>query len=194
MGTQRRRPFRGRKDNTDRLFRPRRLRIDTRLTPPQVHDGVAPQRDTDGRPDFAALAKIPFKLLPHQLKLRVACAVNFHRCSLLLHLDYLAQDALCSTLWSRFWKEALRYVWFDLLSHPLFSRAATGCGGGFVELQRLADDHPVIPCGGCHRVIPVAHIFEHPLRITLAGIPVPAAGSTHGDKEVTGRDATVGHL
>src|SRR2546430_1722209 len=96
MGTECRCTLRGRKDNTDRLFRPRRLRVDTCLTAPQVHDGVAPQRDADGRPDFAALAKIPFKLLPHQLKLRVAGAMNFHWCSLLLYSDSLSQDVLCS--------------------------------------------------------------------------------------------------
>src|SRR5262249_56028698 len=44
------------------------------------------------------------------------------------------------------------------------------------------------------RVMGVGAMFEAPVRIRLAGIPVPAAGSTHGDKEVTGRDATVGHL
>src|SRR5262249_18580531 len=88
----------------------------------------------------------------------------------------------------------LRSVWFDLLSHSLFSRAATGCGRGFVELQRLGDDHSIIPCGSRRRVIPVAHVFEHPLRVALEGISIPTAGGTHGDKAVTGRDATVGHL
>src|SRR2546427_1431732 len=96
MGTECRCTFRGREDNTDRLFRPRRLRVDTCLTTPQVHNGFASQRDTYGRSYFAALTKIPVKLLPHQLKLRVAGAMNFHRCSLLLHLDSLSQDVLCS--------------------------------------------------------------------------------------------------
>src|SRR5437867_2963157 len=107
MGAECRCAFRGRKDNTDCLCCPRRLRFGTRNPPPQVHHGFAEQRDTDRCPHFAALTKIPFKLLLHQLKLRVAGAMNFHWCSLLLHLDSLSQDVLCSTLRNPFWKEVL---------------------------------------------------------------------------------------
>src|SRR5712692_1586894 len=80
------------------------------------------------------------------------------------------------------------------VAYRLFSCASTGRGCGFVELQRLGDNHPIIPFGSSHRVIPIAHIFEHLVRVTLERIAIPTASGTHCDKAVTSLDATVGHL
>src|SRR5256885_11460060 len=59
------------------------------------------------------------------------------------------------------------------LGHCLSSFAPTGLGCGFIELQRLGDNHPIIPFGSRHRVVPIAHIFEHLVRVTLERISIP---------------------
>src|SRR5262245_33624772 len=76
----------------------------------------------------------------------------------------------------------------------LFSCASASRGRGFVELQRLGDNYPIIPFGSRHRVIPIANVFEHPMWVTLQRISIPATSGTHGDEAVSSLDASVRYL
>jgi hypothetical protein len=61
-------------------------------------------------------------------------------------------------------------------------------------LQRLGDNHSIIPFGSSYGVIPIANVFEHLVWITLQRIAIPTASGAYGDKAVTSLDASVGNL